>query len=133
VNTNYKPLAFASAIFLVLAVVFLVSAAFLHAAHLSASIGAALAFLPYLAALASGALLGYAARVRVLPQLILLGCFVALGFGLLNLAHDLLIGPVDFPGPSGSGLVVLMSLPFAVILCVAGGCAGVLLHRVKRN
>jgi len=68
VNANYKPLAFAAAIFLVLAVLFLVSVAFLHAAHLSASMGAALAFLPYLAALASGALLGHAARVRVLAQ-----------------------------------------------------------------
>jgi hypothetical protein len=111
VNATYKPFLLSHALFLLLAVVFLLCLAFLHNANLSAYVGAAVSFLPYVAATLCAAYLGYAARTRVWLQLVALGCCVAVGFGLVNLAHEIFIGPVDFSGLTGSAFVVAMSSP----------------------
>ena len=123
VNARYKPFILAYGLFLVLGVAFL-----LGLALLSESIAGLLVFLPYVSAFVCGALLGYAAQSRVSAQLILLGCCVAVGFGVLNSAHEALVGPVDFPGLSGSGFVILVSLPLVVVLCLAGGALRVALR-----
>jgi hypothetical protein len=125
-NAIYRPFVLACALFLAVEVVFLFSLAFL-----SENIAGPIAFLPYISAFACGVLLGHLARTRVSAQLILLGCCIAIGFGVLNSAYEVLIGPVDFPGLSGSGFVILMSLPLVVVLCLAGGGLGVALRGEK--
>jgi hypothetical protein len=131
VNATYKPFLLSHALFLLLAVVFLLCLAFLHNANLSAYVGAAVSFLPCVAATLCAAYLGYAARTRVWLQLVALGCCVAVGFGLVNLAHEIFIGPVDFSGLTGSAFVVAMSFPVVLLLCFLGGGVGVGVRRAK--
>ena len=130
-NAPYKPFLLSYALFLVLAVAFLVCLAFLRTANLSAYVGAAVSFLPYVAATLCAAFLGYAAHTRVWLQLVALGCCIAVGFGLVNLAHDIFIGPVDFSGFAGSAFVVAMSFPVVLLLCFLGGGVGIGLRRAK--
>ena len=124
-NATYKPFLLSCALFALLAGVDLLCLAFLRNADLSAYVVAAVAFLPYVAASLSAAFLGYAARTRVWLQLLVLGCCLAAGFGLENLAHEVFIGPTDFSGFSGSAFVVAMSFPVVLLLCFLGGSVGV--------
>ena len=130
-NATYKPFLVSSALFLLVAIVFLLGLAFVRSANLSPYVGAAVAFLPYVAATLCAAFLGYVARTRVWLQLVALACCVAAVLGLVNLAHEIFIGPVDFSGLAGSAFVIAMSFPMVLLLCLLGGSAGVRLRHAK--
>ena len=88
---------------------------------------------PYVAVILCAAVTGYYARSRRFVQVAVLGVLMAVIVGGANFAWSEMGMPADFHGISGALLVGGLSLPFILVLSMAGGFLGGVWHDKART
>jgi len=123
-----KPLLLGLATFLAVESVFFLVLAF------ASSPPTLVAWLPYVAVFSAGAVTGHFVSARPFLHFLVLGVAVAVCSGLFNLVWSVFLGkPSDFPGFSGSLMVVGLALPYSLALSVLGGAIASKLPYAQRT
>ena len=122
-----KPVAIGLGLFL------LAQTAYLGLVAVANTLPAMFIWLPYMAVLLSATVTGYMARSHHFMQFVVLGVLMAVIIGVSNFVWSEMGQPADLRGISGALLVGGFSLPFILVLSVAGGFLGAVWHDKART